>query len=286
MNHVTLRSTVNTWGCDENAHMNVQFYFAKFDDADRVFRARFTLPSLSRKARLTRHVRYHREAAAAAMIEIRSAIVRRNGKPVAVRHLMTSEPDHLILATALDTYQPDALAQISADLQAPSVDWGEISDALPRGLHITPSREDDEASLRQRIATYHGVLHPRDFAADGHLLDRAIISCFTDAAPHTWWEGGIEPAWLQQNNFGRVAVEMKLTYGAMPQPGAVVSMETAFLAVGNTTFTLRHTLTSAGQIIAYGDLVSLMMDLDRRKAVPLPERADRMRQLAAAGSWR
>nr|WP_306268237.1 acyl-ACP thioesterase [Pararhizobium sp. IMCC3301] len=281
MNEVTLRSTVNTWQCDENAHMNVQFYFAKFDDADRVFRDRFALPSLSRAMRLTRHVRYHREAAAAAMIEVRSAIVQRDGKPAAVRHQMTSEPGHAVIATALDTYQPDALAQISARLQVPTVDWDDISNALPRGLDIAPSGEDSDTSTRSGIATYHGVLHPRDFAADGHLLDRAVISCFTDAAPHAWAAGGIEPAWLQQNKFGRVAVEMKLTYGAVPKPGAIVSLETAFLAVGNTTFTLRHTLTSSGRIVAYGELVSLMMDLDLRKAVPLPERADQMRQLAA-----
>lgn len=284
MNDVTLRSTVNRWECDENAHMNVQFYFAKFDDADRVFRDRFALPSLTRAARLTRHVRYHREAAAGAMIEVRSAVVRRDGEPVAVRHRMTSEPGGMVTATALDTYRPDALLRISAGLQAPSADWEEISGARPRGLDIAPAGENDEAATRHRIATYHGVFHPRDFAADGYPLDRAFISCFTDAAPHIWWEGGIEPAWLQQNNFGRVAVEMKLTYGAMPQPGGVVSMDTAFLAVGNTTFTLRHTLTSGGRIVAYGELVSLMMDLDRRKAVPLPECAERMRQLAATGS--
>ena len=30
---VTQRGFVNTWECDENEHLNVQFYFARFADA-------------------------------------------------------------------------------------------------------------------------------------------------------------------------------------------------------------------------------------------------------------
>ena len=34
----TLFSFVNRWECDENDHLNVQFYFSRFDEADRQFR--------------------------------------------------------------------------------------------------------------------------------------------------------------------------------------------------------------------------------------------------------
>lgn len=278
MRYVSLRSTVNTWECDENAHMNVQFYFAKFDDADRVFRSQFSLPTLIRAARQTRHVRYHREAAAATMLEVRSAIVLLDGGAVAVVHTMTNEPDRSVMATALDCYDTGAMEQISNTSKLPFVEWENISDALPRGISIEPALPASDNLTK--VPTYSGIVHPKDFDAEGHLLDRAYISCFTDGAPHTWWEGGIEPQWLKENGFGRVAVEVKLTYGETPLPGSTLTMQTAFTEVRNSTFTVRHTLISEGVVVAYGDQVSLMMDLDKRKAVPLPARAQRMRELA------
>ncbi len=280
MRHITLLTSVNTWECDENAHMNVQFYFAKFDDANRIFCDQFPLPALTRENQLTRHVRYHREAGAAAMIEIHSALVLQDGRVAAVCHFMTNAAENTLMATALDTYQAEALGTISADPDIPSVAWSEITDALPRGLTLSPVRQFDAGSERYQTPTYQGIFHPRDFAADGDLLDRAYVSCFTDGAPHSWLAGGITPEFLNHNNFGRVAVELKLTYGARVKPGAMVSMTTAFQQVGNTTFTVRHTLTSNGEVVGYGDLVSLMMDLNLRKAVALPAEAERMKQLA------
>lgn len=283
MRHVTLLTSVNTWECDENAHMNVQFYFAKFDDANRIFCSEFALASLARQHRLARHVRYHREAGAAAMIEIRSALVLKDNSAAAACHFMTNVADNTLMATALDTYQPSALSEISLRSNLPVIDWSEIINAHPRGLSPAPARSTDAVTDRYQTPTYHGIFHPRDFAADGDLLDRAYISCFTDGAPHGWAAGGITPDFLNKNNFGRVAVEQKLTYGAAARPGAIVKMETSFHGIGKTTFTTRHTLTSNGEIIAYGDIVSLVMDLNSRKAVPLPPQAVRMRQLAATG---
>lgn len=282
MRHITLLTSVNTWECDENAHMNVQFYFAKFDDANRIFCGQFPLPALTRENQLTRHVRYHREAGAAAMIEIRSALVLQDGRVAAVCHFMYNAAENTLMATALDTYQAEALATVSADPDIASVEWSEITDALPRGLTLLSAGQSDAVSDRYQTPTYQGIFHPRDFAANGELLDRAYVSCFTDGAPHSWAAGGITAGFLNANNFGRVAVEMKLTYGVPARPGAAVCMTTAFQDIGKTTFTVRHTLTSNGEIIAYCDLVSLMMDLELRKAVPLPAEADRMRQLAAS----
>lgn len=278
MRYVSLRSTVNTWECDENAHMNVQFYFTKFDDADRIFRSQFSLPTLIRAARQTRHVRYHREAAAAAMLEVSSAIVLRDGAAAAVVHKMTNEPDRFLVATALDCYDPAAMEQISSTSKLPFVDWKRITNALPRGLNLEPALPVSKDLTM--VPTYSGFIHPKDFDANGHLQDRAYISCFTDGAPHTWWEGGIEPRWLKENGFGRVAVELKLTYGETPPPGSALTMQTAFTEVRKSTFTVRHILTNEGVVVGYGDQVSLMMDLDKRKAVPLPARAQRMKQLA------
>jgi acyl-CoA thioester hydrolase len=57
----TLFSFVNCWECDENDHLNVQFYLARFEEADRQFRLLSGLSDALAGARRARHLRYHEE---------------------------------------------------------------------------------------------------------------------------------------------------------------------------------------------------------------------------------
>src|SRR5690606_16110861 len=57
----TLFSSVNRWECDENDHLNVQFYFTRFEEADRQFRLLSGLSDALVGSRRVRHVRYHCE---------------------------------------------------------------------------------------------------------------------------------------------------------------------------------------------------------------------------------
>lgn len=68
----SLKSFVNRWECDENDHMNVQFYWTKFQTAALHFRLAAGLDDLPETARSSRHVRYHSEVHAADPLVVRS----------------------------------------------------------------------------------------------------------------------------------------------------------------------------------------------------------------------
>ena len=70
----TLYSFVNRWECDENDHLNVQYYFSRFEEADRQFQLISGLNEALVGARRVRHVRYHKELRTGDLIVVRSAI--------------------------------------------------------------------------------------------------------------------------------------------------------------------------------------------------------------------
>ena len=70
----TLNSFVNRWECDENDHLNVQFYFSRFEEADRQFRLLCGLSETLVGARRVRHVRYHKELRTGDLITVHSSV--------------------------------------------------------------------------------------------------------------------------------------------------------------------------------------------------------------------
>ncbi len=115
----TLRAFVNTWECDENAHMNVQFYYDRFEVADLQFQALAGLEEAALGARGVRRVRYLSEMMASELILVRSAVVRNGPHPVTIVHQMSDPTSGRLTATALDGYpsaDPTVIANIEPEL--------------------------------------------------------------------------------------------------------------------------------------------------------------------------
>lgn len=98
----TLLSFVNTWECDENDHLNVQFYFSKFEEADRQFRMLTGFSEALVGARRVRHVRYHAELVAASLITVKSYVAFDGPHMLSVVHEMIEGSTGEICATAID----------------------------------------------------------------------------------------------------------------------------------------------------------------------------------------
>lgn len=270
------RGVVNTWECDENAHMNVQFYWAKFADADAHFLAMTGLGPNLIGPRRTRHVRYHKELRAGTGLVFTSFCAPDGPHPFAVVHEMREAETGVVAATALDGYYPppatiQALASKEAKYGGPTSDL-----AKPRAFAAPPSTLDvKEAALFARGAavTYRGRVLPSDCEADGGMGDRGYVARVTDAASHAWDLAGLTRALLDRSGAGRVAVEMKLTRGAPLVAGDLVHIVTGFLSVERTTFAMRHHLfeTRSGRPAAVVDVVALILDLGTRRSMPLPE---------------
>ncbi|HMQ57021.1 MAG TPA: thioesterase family protein [Rhizobiaceae bacterium] len=272
-------SFVNTWECDENAHMNVQFYFRRFDEARRFFALACGLRLKEVAAPRNRHVRFHGECHAATPLAIDSAIADKPLTIGAVVHRMVETGSGKLCATALES--PLLVINPRADAMTDAIP----AEAMPRGVSAEPLVALPAARFRATGAqvTHQAIMQPADCDFDGLLLEQRAIGFFTDAAAHVWDNAGLTTAWLNANGYGRVAVEMKITRHRDIRCGDAVRLLSAAIDQAGKTITIRHEIVSAvdDTALASGEVVALTMDLATRRAVPLPAGVT----LAAADRW-
>ncbi|WP_319530712.1 thioesterase family protein [uncultured Cohaesibacter sp.] len=266
---VSLNQFVNTWECDENDHMNVQFYFAKFDDAATVFAAVHSLEDALGR-RVSRHVRYHRELRGAAPLRVLSSLVH----PIQakslwapgtlVQHVMVETTTGAIAATALDYHEGVATA-----------DQEDILDQLeplvtPRGIVETPQIIEPPRAAERVV--FRSVLHPDLCRADGTARDQAYIAAMSDAASHTWDEIGIDCNWLSEHGFGRIAVEMRLSLHKPMMAGCLYQLQISYRDLTSRAFGKRLDFFDVRDQTHYGHVDSTVMLLNHatRRSEPLP----------------
>jgi acyl-CoA thioester hydrolase len=279
----TFRSTVNTWECDENAHMNVQFYFRAFEQASEIFAVLGggAVPALQR-ARV-RHVRYHRELHAGRRFEISSAQIRSGEHTGLIAHWMRDSESGAVAATALDR------PAIPFSGAAATVDPEPADPVLPRGIGPDPTTARETATLLasgQAITVHRAMLRREETDLQGEMLSSAIISRFTDGVPHLWAHLGMNSDWLDAHGLGRVAVEMKLTRLRPAAEGMPLALVSWPQEVGEKTMLLRHQLEilGSGEAVAAGEVRCLLLNLKTRRAAALPEMARQRFHALAPGS--
>ncbi|WP_417766791.1 acyl-CoA thioesterase [Stappia sp.] len=272
----TLFSFVNCWECDENDHLNVQFYLARFEEADRQFRLMTGLSDAVAGARRARHIRYHAELYAGDTLMATSHIAFDGPYMLTVVHELRRTVDGVLAATATDGYAPsDGMArELRRRFQEASAPMPDK--AQPRSLSSAP--EATGVTTRQVEAAGATVVHratvlPRNTGPDGRADDAFALSCFTEGAPHVWNRTPMTDAWLTKRGLGRVAVEMKLVWASPLKQGEPVLTLSGLTGASRTTFTFRHYLYEARthRLAAICDVVALTMHLETRKAVPLQE---------------
>ncbi|WP_150496388.1 thioesterase family protein [Roseibium aquae] len=274
----TLFSFVNPWECDENNHSNVQFYFSRFEEADRQFQLLSGLSETLVGSRRVRHVRYHRELRVADLITVTSHIAFDGPHMLTVVHEMRNGANGTLAATATDGYEPSisALKTLQSRLKAFQDPMPE--EAAPRGLAVSPySQRPTPAALVEAGARvcFRGTVLARHLGPGNKADDKFAIACFTDGVAHVWERTPMTHAYLTENGYGRVAVEMKLTWISPLKAGDPVKVISGLTGVADKTFTMRHHLFEARteRLAAVCDVVALVMDLKKRGAVALPDTA-------------
>lgn len=263
----THRSFVNTWECDENAHLNVQFYLKRFDEAARFFRLFAGDGDTTGALPRMRHVRFHAELAAARSTIIESSVISNGAFSGWTVHLMKENSSGRLSATALDAPTAGQSNDVTTTEEA-------VIQALPRSLVAEPHvPKSGEAVLRSGgLVTHRCIVQPSECGADGEMLQQFYISRFTDGAPHAWDHAGIGTRWLFENGFGRVAVEMKISHHKPARAGDAVFLYSRLETTGEKLLHLYHELVRAsdGAALATGEVVALVLDLKSRKSVALP----------------
>ncbi|WP_420411697.1 acyl-CoA thioesterase [Roseibium sp.] len=276
--HPTLYSFTNRWECDENDHLNVQFYFSRFDEADQQFRLITGLSDALVGARRVRHVRYHKELRTGDLITVHSGIAFDGPHMLTVVHELRNAGTGDLSATAIDGYEPSAstvksLRQRFKDHQCPMSEL-----ASPRGLPASPANNKpalDKLLQNGGGLCFRGTVLPRHVNADGKADDQFALACCTDAVPHVWERSPLTHAYLSEHNLGRVAMEMKLIWHTPLKSGDAIVVASGFTGAQAKTFGMRHHIyeSRTSRLAATLDVVALAMDLNARKAIELPEAA-------------
>ncbi|PCI05858.1 MAG: hypothetical protein COB78_04580 [Hyphomicrobiales bacterium] len=262
----TYRSFVNTWQCDENDHMNVQFYFKNFAEAAEIFALRHKMERIPASRPKVRHVRYLSELRNASSIAVKSAFISDGEHQGHIIHLLENIDENVVSATALDTCD-------NPPAELPTVKSEDIAFALPRGIPAGFLPEQILTEENKAITTNYGIIQPAQCNINGEMLAQQYISHLTDGAPHIWSHIGITTDFLDEHNYGRVAMEMKLSVIEPVKVGAAIEIISFCHAMSEKTFTMRHQMRDleTGKTYATVQVINLVMDLEKRKAVPVPD---------------
>ena len=265
------RSFVNTWECDENRHMNVRFYLRRFEEGAAVFLARHAKDGQHPVLR-HRHVRYHRELLEGESTVSVAAVPDEGPLEGHLVQVLREISTGKICATSIDCFDGLETATIVPDEEA-------LEAASPRGLGIGECETDDAAFLTERmkagkaLAIDYMTAAQGDLDGQGRLRTDRTVGCFSDGASHIWEHAGITTEWLNANNSGRVSVEMKVQPVSSIAAGEVLELVSRVAGYRGRTFRLVHTLRSLsdGRIAARGEVCCLVMSLESRRAVQLPD---------------
>ena len=269
----TARGFVNSWECDENRHMNVQFYLRRFETASAIFAALAGTGLSDASMVKTRHVRYHRELIEADCIRTVSGTVTDGPFSGRVLHAIYHTGNGALCATALDELVSQEIAARLGELSAADADITAL--ASPRGLDdgdIEAAGYDAMLASGEAVTSFRHVLGPADCDRDGNILSSTFISCFTDGAPHAWDLTGLTSTWLQGQNFGRVAVELKLQRCAEACPGDILELVSWAGDIQEKTFRISHVVRNmvTREVLALGQVRNVVLDLETRRVVKLP----------------
>lgn len=257
-------ATVQTWECDSNNHMNVQFFHQRFREAGYLFRQQYGLKGT---AMASAHTRFYRELHADDTGRILTVPVRDNTGTLFLMHQLTVDGSTLCCVT---------LDQLSDDKPGlPARPLADFPQAGPRGLDAgrVKTAKDTQAMVVDGIADVTCITHllPSDMDHVDDWRAERVVSSFSNGGQSAWAIVGATTPWLREHNLGRVVLEMKYDRFAYPDPGTVLRQTSYPVALKGKTYRFRHQIEDAlsGKVCATGEVLSVLMDLSARKVVPL-----------------
>ena len=271
----TFSTAVNTWQCDENDHLKVQFYTQFGHEASAHLLAQLGLgPRAQRASDLTvtaaeDHVRYLREFRVVDAVEVRSAPVEIGERHLLAYHEIRNPAEAGIAATVrrrivCDKPWPDAFRARAeaACLELPAA-------ARPRsvGTLALPDLTLDAARAAGLIEVGRTVITPDQCDERAEFLPRHQFGRYSDAAPLMWNHMGFDRAAMQERQEGSVVVEMLNHYRRPLRAGDLAVVMSGLAAFTAKTVVFAHFLFEAetGTLAACAEAVGMKFDQKVRK---------------------
>jgi acyl-CoA thioester hydrolase len=292
----TFTTAVNTWQCDENDHLNVQFYTEFGHEASAHLLAQLGLGPRARRAAGLEvraafdHVRYLREFRIVDPVEVRSAPVEVGERDLLAYHEIRNPSDGTVAATVrrrIACEQPWPAA-FRTRAEAAIVEPPQI--ALPRsvGRASLPDLSLGDAARHGLIEVGRSVVAPAECDETGELLPHHQFGRYSDGAPLLWNHLGFDRAAMQERQEGSVVVEMLNHYRRPLHAGDLLVVMSGLAAFTDKVLTFTHFLFEAetGTLAACAEAIGMKFDQRIRKIMTFTAEdqarlGDRLLRLAA-----
>ena len=123
------------------------------------------------------------------------------------------------------------------------------------------------------IETYRGAVAAWECDHLGHMNVQFYVARASEATWHFLHAIGMGPSVVREKRIGLAAVQQDIRYRREMLAGDLAIVQSGVLAIGSKSLTVLHRLINAGsgEIAMTMTNIGVCMDLDNRKAMPLPE---------------
>lgn len=281
------RNSVQSWEIDMMGHMNVKFYMEKSVAALAMLGEhlgvgpRFARESGTRLVPTEHHVRFLQEQRAGAPVVINAGIVEASPERLIVYQEMVNAAGGGLSASFIVTAElQDAVSgeprPIPKDVikQAEALRMEVPEHGAPRGLEMAPPRSSptlDEAVSGGMLSTWKGPVLPRMCDGEGRLATEAHMGIVSDAIPNLLVHLTAEDR--SESRLGGAALEYRFVYRKPMSGGDLLELRSGIKAVSTKTYQFGHWLfdVASGECVATAEAVAVLLDLEARKAVVIPE---------------
>jgi acyl-CoA thioester hydrolase len=274
----TFTTAVNTWQCDENDHLNVQYYTEFGHEASAHLLHQLGLGPRAQAAAGLRvrvqedHIRYLRELRVVDAVEVRSAPVEVGERTLAVYHEVRNPADGTLAATIVRRLECDRAWPAAFGRRAEGARIELPARARPRsvGQAPLPAIRFEDCARIGLIGVGRTVIKPEECDEHGHFLPRHQFGRYSDAAPWLWNHLGFDRGAMQARGEGTVVVETLHSYRASLPAGTLLVIMSGLADHTDKILKLVHFALDAesGKLAACSEGIGMKFDQKMRRIIP------------------
>jgi acyl-CoA thioester hydrolase len=274
----TFATAVNTWQCDENDHLNVQFYTEFGHEASAHLLHRLGLGPVARRAAglsvrvCDDHIRYLREFRVIEPVAVRSAPVEVGERTLVVYHEVQNAADGALAATIRRRIESSTPWSDAFRARAEAARIETPPSARPRSVGVPPlpSIELEDAERIGLIMVGCTTIKPAECDEHGVFLPRHQFGRYSDAAPMLWNHLGFDRTAMQDRGEGTVVVETLHSYRAPLGAGTLLVVMSGLAGFTDKILKIAHYAFDAesGRLAACSEAVAMKFDQRARKIMP------------------
>jgi acyl-CoA thioester hydrolase len=271
----TFSTAVNTWQCDENDHLNVQFYTEFGHEASAHLLASLGLgPRAQRAAGLALgaawdHVRYLREFREVDGVEVLSAPIEIGERHLTAYHEIRNSSDGTVAATMRRRITSDRPWPEPFRARAEEARMALPANAGPRsvGKRALPDLVLADAARTGLVDIGRTVVTPAECDERGAFLPHHQFGRYSDGAPMLWNHLGFDRSAMQERGEGSVVVEMLNHYRRPLQAGDLLVVMSGLASFTDKLLVFTHFLFEAetGTLAACAEAIGMKFDQKVRK---------------------